>query len=233
MVEKSKIKSVFGIIHPFYTAGYTPLEESKELLMKWKDLVDRVAHDPSAALVINYISENPLTKKELFQDQLQKELIDYTRHRVPENRLLLDKEPKKTQEDVQFNKEGIRQKFAGKLSKNARLFLGGEYLNACVQDGGKILAKEAKIRKTALMPDQSVLFANLFRGNLTPSRMRKIDINDKKQLFKNVRTDYKRNYGKVLIPTNQRLQNKLDNKRGFSSLPREQWPKKKLFVRRK
>jgi hypothetical protein len=231
MAEKPRIKSVFGIIHPFYGAedepgDSNPAEESEFLLKKWKDVIDRVAPDPSAALMIDYIPG-------LKGKHLQTDLLDYAKKKVGEDRLFINREEglpgKPFNENRPFEKNQVSKKFGGKLSRDARLFLCGEYLVGCVLHRGKIFARETGIKRTVIMPDSStIIFGGLSGGNLTPPVIQKMSLKERKLWLKATKTDFRRKYSRnVLAPTNQRTQKKVDAARGFCGLPKENWRRRK------
>ena len=163
--EKEKIKNLFGLIHPFYgfdiarsNKKYSE-KEAKEMMERYKSLVDRVAHDPEAALII----DPSKSKKE-------KELFEYALKKIPKERLIFDR--KNSIEEAK-NTHKQKEKLMKKMDKKANLLLCGEKTEVCVINQGYFLMDDMKILKenVRIMPDLSVTW----EGKGTPYKKIKVE----------------------------------------------------------
>lgn len=220
--EKEKINNLYGLIHPFYgfdiarsNKKYSE-KEAKEMMQRYKNLVDRIAWDKNAALII----DPSKSKKE-------KELFEYAIKKIPKERLIFDR--KNSIEEVK-NTHKQKEKLREKIDKKANLLLCGEKTEACVINQGFFLMDEMKILKknVIIMPDISVTWKEKGESRIpiTPSKLKKMTIKEKEKILKEIKKEAVRS--NLHLPQTRQQQEKLDELRGFSTLP-----KNKLRRRRK
>lgn len=240
----NNIKNVFAIIHPFW--GLTEpkamrkysKKQSIEMMEKWKALVDRVKGDNNAVLYIE-----PVRNEE------SAELLKYAYSQMPRNRIIVNVEY------GSLSKAKLIREQINNLRKmtnaKTKLFLCGERTEICVQDRGMKLAKEIKVKKPYLMTDLSVTWTGkegkrtremyaLERSKLKKDSIDKIRIESSRLIPKfpdklkispkqrqKILDRFEMQSAHIKVPSTKRKQVVLDNARGFCTIPREKWQKKR------
>ncbi|MEM0372219.1 MAG: hypothetical protein QXO69_00015 [archaeon] len=213
-------------------------KEAEEMMSRWKALVDRVKWDNSAVLYVEPV-----------RNKMASDLLEYAHSQIPSERIIVHSGNKGIQDEQEI--KNLRKK----ISKQASLFLCGERAESCVETTGTLLRETLKIapKNTFVMHDLSVTwmgasgkarrvdpiyardiekisgkkFADSFIKKFsrlipkTPSVLNERP--DKMRALRKIKKEHKSH----IVPMTERECEIMNIRRGFSTLPRQKFAKRK------